>query len=59
MVYRVNPDICIGCWSCAEECMQGAIALDDERDVAVIDEDSCIGCMDCLDACPVDAIEEF
>lgn len=59
MFYRVNPDICTGCGSCAEDCIQGAIALDEERGVAVIDLEDCIGCMECFDACLVDAIEEF
>lgn len=59
MFYRVNPDICIGCGSCAEGCIQGAITLDEERGVAVIDLEDCIGCMECFDACLVDAIEEF
>lgn len=57
MIYRINPDVCIGCGSCAEECLQEAITVGD--DVAVIDEDSCIGCASCLDACPLDAIEEI
>lgn len=57
MIYRINPDVCIGCGSCAEDCLQEAITVGD--DVAVIDEDSCIGCASCMDACPLDAIEEI
>ncbi len=57
MIYRINPDVCIGCGSCVEECIQETITLED--DVAAIDEDNCIGCACCMDACPVDAIEEI
>ena len=57
MIYRINPDVCIGCGSCVDECIQETITLED--DVAAIDEDNCIGCACCMDACPVDAIEEI
>lgn len=57
MVYRINPDRCIGCEDCVEECPASAIAMDD--DIAVIDEDSCVGCTSCVHVCPVDAIEEI
>lgn len=57
MVYQVNPDRCVGCEDCVEECSSLAITLED--DIAVIDEDSCIGCASCVDVCPVSAIEEI
>lgn len=57
MVYHINPDRCIGCEDCVEECPSSAIAMDD--DIAVIDEDSCVGCASCVHVCPVDAIEEI
>jgi len=57
----INPDICIGCMSCAEVCPFGAIALDSRRRVATL----CTLCRQlteageepaCLQACPAKCI---
>ncbi|MBR6001415.1 MAG: 4Fe-4S binding protein [Bacteroidales bacterium] len=53
MAYKISPDTCIACGTCAGECPQGAIQ---EGDVYSIDPAICIDCGTCADACPMGAI---
>lgn len=53
MAYKISPDTCIACGTCAGECPQGAIQ---EGDVYSIDPAVCIDCGTCADACPMGAI---
>lgn len=55
-MFRIDPDKCIGCEMCKDECPVEAIELEDG--VCVISEDVCIGCGNCKDVCPMDAPEE-
>ena len=56
MAYKINPDVCVGCGTCAGKCPAGAIH---EGDPAyTIDPEACAGCGTCADACPMGAIEE-
>lgn len=58
----VDKDLCVGCGSCKNLCMHGAIEL--ERDLGPviiyshidIDQDKCVGCYLCEENCPVNAI---
>jgi len=54
MVAVVDPDECVGCEVCVDECESGAISMKD--DIAVIDESKCNECESCIDACPSEAI---
>lgn len=53
MAYKINPDLCAGCGSCASACPQEAIT---EGAAYSINPDMCIECGACVDACPCEAI---
>ncbi len=55
MPRKVNPDTCIGCGACVDQCAFGAITLED---VSVIDPSLCQDCGACEPVCPVGAISE-
>lgn len=54
MVAVVDPDECVGCEVCVDECENEAISMKD--DIAVVDESKCNECESCVDACPSEAI---
>lgn len=51
------PYSCIGFGDCVRVCPTGAIAIDPERHLAVVDWEACIGCGLCVDACPQGIME--
>ncbi len=54
---RVNPDLCSACGTCVERCQTGAMRLDEEKSVALVDLTRCLGCGLCVTSCPTEAIE--
>jgi Pyruvate/2-oxoacid:ferredoxin oxidoreductase delta subunit len=54
---QVNPDACSACGTCVERCQTGAMKLDDEKSVSVVDLTRCLGCGLCVTSCPTEAIE--
>ncbi len=52
---EVNPEACIGCGTCIDECPMNALNLID--DISTVNIDRCIGCGVCVSACPEGAIE--
>ena len=52
----IDPNLCIGCNSCAEACPEGEIIGIIEEKAALINPTSCIGHGACAEACPVEAI---
>lgn len=54
-VCRNDPDLCIGCGTCADYCQFGALALDDGG-IMVVDFDKCMGCGVCVDQCPSESL---
>ena len=55
--YKRCPYACLGFDDCVKVCPQGAISIDPEKDVAVIDLEACTGCGLCVTECPQDLIE--
>ncbi|MGM0421428.1 MAG: NADH-quinone oxidoreductase subunit NuoF [Bacillota bacterium] len=53
--YRIDPEICIGCTACVDECPVDVIS-GERNEVHSIDEKNCISCGACAKICPVDAI---
>ena len=59
MAYKIDPEECIACAACEEECPNEAISEGDE--VYVIEADKCTECIgwfdesQCALVCPVDA----
>lgn len=50
----IDRQMCIGCGSCVDECLAGAISMNDGT--ASIDEGRCIRCGICHDVCPGEAV---
>lgn len=48
---------CLGCGDCQRACSFGAISIDEEKQIARIDEDKCAACGACAKACPRGVIE--
>jgi ferredoxin len=57
MAYKIDPDVCINCGSCAAECPEEAISEADEG-YHVIDAAKCKDHAKCVDVCPVEAISQ-
>ncbi len=47
---------CIGCRICVDKFECPALYMDEENNVAIVNQDRCIGCGTCIQSCPVDAI---
>ena len=56
MAHRINPNVCISCGVCSDNCPLGIIAEGDA--CYVIDESQCVDCGSCAAACPMDAIAQ-
>ena len=56
---KIDPEKCTGCEACIPYCTVGAIHLEKEKEISVIDQDECVECGVCHRAsiCPTDAIE--
>jgi electron transport complex protein RnfB len=53
---EVNPDLCTGCGTCEESCQTGAMILDEEEGISVVDLTRCLGCGLCVSSCPDEAV---
>ncbi|MBE0577556.1 MAG: 4Fe-4S binding protein [Desulfuromonadales bacterium] len=49
-------DKCIGCRKCVDAFECPALLMDNDGNMALVNQDRCIGCGTCLPVCPVDAI---
>ncbi len=52
----IDADQCTGCEACMDRCYFDAIAMDNEKETALINEKNCMGCGLCLVACEFGAI---
>lgn len=48
---------CVGCGDCVAACQFGAISMDPETGLPVVDEEKCTACGACVKACPKKIIE--
>lgn len=55
--YKKCPYACLGFGDCLEVCPQGAIYIDDEKTIAVVNTEECTGCGLCVVECPQKLIE--
>lgn len=55
--YKKCPFGCLGFGDCAVVCPVGAISMDKEKNIAVVDPAKCIGCGLCTKECPHKLIE--
>jgi benzoyl-CoA 2,3-dioxygenase component A len=55
--HLIDPEICIRCYTCEEQCPVDAITHDDNN--VVVDVTKCNFCMDCISPCPTGSIDEW
>lgn len=55
--YKRCPYACSGLRDCIRVCPEDAIFIDEEKDIAVIDQEKCNGCGLCVPECPLGLIE--
>ena len=53
MAYKIDPDKCVACGTCIDECPVVTISA---GDVYIIDASACTECGTCADVCPAEAI---
>lgn len=62
MKFIINPDMCVSCEACKENCPAEAIVLwhdvDRASEYCKIIESKCVQCGTCQDVCPMGAVSE-
>ena len=55
IVSHIVPELCSGCLGCIDVCPFGAIAYNDQKKIAEVNQALCKGCGACAAACPSEA----
>jgi len=55
---EIADKVCSLCEDCVDACKEGAIILDKENEVPIIDFRLCLGCGKCMESCPTGTIRE-
>jgi heterodisulfide reductase subunit A len=55
IVSHIVPELCSGCLGCIDVCPFGAIAYNEEKNIAEVNQALCKGCGACAAACPSEA----
>jgi benzoyl-CoA 2,3-dioxygenase component A len=55
--HLIDPEICIRCYTCEEQCPVDAITHDDNN--VVVDAGKCDFCMECIAPCPTGSIDNW
>jgi electron transport complex protein RnfB len=53
---EVDAKKCEGCGACEKKCQVGAVAVSEEKQLAVVAPERCLGCGVCVTTCPAQAI---
>ena len=53
-IAHLDPETCVGCWTCLERCQMEALSQDGDR--VALNADRCIGCGLCVSTCPSGAL---
>jgi len=53
---EIDTGTCEGCGSCVERCYFGALEVDEDAGVCIVDPEMCMGCGLCHSACPSGAL---
>ncbi len=56
---NISKNKCVGCEICESKCPLGAISLNMELGIAVIDKNKCTDCGLCVESCPQNAVKEI
>ena len=53
-IAQLEPETCVGCWTCMDRCQMGALAEDGDH--VALDTGRCIGCGLCVSSCPTGSL---
>jgi ferredoxin len=54
-IAQLEPELCLGCWTCLDRCQMQALTEDGDR--VALNADRCIGCGLCVSTCPSGALK--
>jgi len=52
----VDPELCTACAACVDACPEGAMVMNEDETLALVELDKCKSVGACVDACPTGAV---